>query len=71
MIPDVAIAVDCNVMWNFLHFIFIQVFTLVEQNFESLLSFKNFGLYNNSFTIVIYDHNDSSQYYKTVITIVS
>ncbi len=29
------------------------------------------GLYYKSFTIVIYDHNDSSQYCKTMITIVS
>ncbi len=29
------------------------------------------GLYYKSFTIVIYDHNDSSQYYNTMITIVS
>jgi len=29
------------------------------------------GLYYKSFTIVIYNHNDSSQYYKTMITIVS
>ncbi len=28
------------------------------------------GLYYKSFTIVIYDCNDSGQYYKTVITIV-
>ncbi len=25
------------------------------------------GLYFKSFTIVTYDHNDSGQYYKTVI----
>jgi hypothetical protein len=29
------------------------------------------GLYFKSFTIVIYDHNDSSQYYNTMTTIVS
>jgi hypothetical protein len=29
------------------------------------------GLYYKSFTIVIYDRNDSSQYYKTMIMIVS
>jgi hypothetical protein len=29
------------------------------------------GLYYKSFTIVIYDPNDSSQYYNTVIMIVS
>jgi hypothetical protein len=29
------------------------------------------GLYYKSFTIVIYNCNDSSQYYKTIITIVS
>ena len=28
------------------------------------------GLYYRSFTIVIYDRNDSSQYYNTMITIV-
>ncbi len=28
------------------------------------------GLYYKCFTIVIYDHNDSSQYSKTTITIV-
>jgi hypothetical protein len=28
------------------------------------------GLYYKCFTIVIYDHNDSGQYYKTTITIV-
>jgi hypothetical protein len=28
-------------------------------------------LYYKSFMILIYDHNDSSQYYKTVIMIVS
>ncbi len=28
------------------------------------------GMYYKSFTIVIYDHNDSGQYYKTMITIV-
>ncbi len=27
------------------------------------------GLYYKCFTIVIYDHNDSGQYYKTGITI--
>jgi len=29
------------------------------------------GLYYKSFTIIIYDHNDSSQNYNTMITIVS
>jgi hypothetical protein len=29
------------------------------------------GLYCKSFTIVIYDRNDSSHYFKTMITIVS
>ncbi len=29
------------------------------------------GLYYKSFTILIYDHNDSSQYHNTMITIVS
>ncbi len=29
------------------------------------------GLYYKSFTIIIYDRNDSGQYYKTMITIVS
>ncbi len=29
------------------------------------------GRYYKSITIVIYDHNDSSQYYNTMITIVS
>jgi hypothetical protein len=29
------------------------------------------GLYYKSFTIIIYNHNDSSQYYKTMIMIVS
>jgi hypothetical protein len=29
------------------------------------------GLYYKSFTIIIYDHNDSSQIYNTMITIVS
>ena len=29
------------------------------------------GLYNKSFTIVIYDPNDSSQYYNTMIMIIS
>jgi hypothetical protein len=28
------------------------------------------GLYYKSFTIVIYDRNDSGQYYKTTITII-
>jgi hypothetical protein len=28
------------------------------------------GMYYKSFTIVIYNHNDSGQYYKTTITIV-
>ncbi len=28
------------------------------------------GLYYKCFTIIIYDHNDSGQYYKTRITIV-
>jgi hypothetical protein len=28
------------------------------------------GLYYKQVTIVIYDHNDSGQYYKTTITIV-
>jgi hypothetical protein len=30
--------------------------------------FENCGLYYKSFTIVIYDRNDSGQYYKTTIT---
>jgi hypothetical protein len=29
------------------------------------------GLYYKSFMIVIYDHNDSSQYYDTMIMIIS
>jgi hypothetical protein len=29
------------------------------------------GLYYKCFTIVIYDHNDNGQYYKTTITIVT
>ncbi len=28
------------------------------------------GVYHKSFTIVIYDCNDSGQYYKTIITVV-
>ncbi len=29
------------------------------------------GLYYKCFTIIIYDHNDSGQYYKTTITIIT
>ncbi len=32
--------------------------------------YQNGGLYYRYFTIVIYDHNDNGQYYKTRITIV-
>ncbi len=32
---------------------------------------ENSGLYYKRFTIIIYDRNDSSQYYKTMITIVT
>ncbi len=32
--------------------------------------YQSGGLYYKCFTIVIYDHNDSGQYYKTRITIV-
>ncbi len=31
---------------------------------------KTCGLYYKQVTIIIYDHNDSGQYYKTTITIV-
>ncbi len=36
-------------------------------------SYKTYthGLYYKIFTIVIYDHNDSSQYYNTMIMIIS
>ncbi len=34
------------------------------------LKLANCGLYCKCFTIIIYNHNDSGQYYKTTITIV-
>ncbi len=37
---------------------------------KSLLKKSTSGLYYKCFTIVIYNHNDSGQYYKTTITIV-
>jgi hypothetical protein len=33
-------------------------------------SITYYGLYYKCFTIIIYDHNDSGQYYKTTITII-
>jgi hypothetical protein len=37
---------------------------------KSLLKKSTSGLYYKCFTIVIYDHDDSGQYYKTTIMIV-
>ncbi len=38
--------------------------------FKILLRDQTSGLYYKCFMIVIYDRNDSGQYYKTTITIV-
>ena len=35
-----------------------------------MFKIESSGLYYKYFTILIYDHNDSDQYYKTRITIV-
>ncbi len=48
----------------FIHYILIQ--SLYRYRFS-----YSCGLYYKSFTIIIYDHNESSQYYKTMIMIVS
>ncbi len=49
----------------------LQLFTF-ERYRNSLMEAQegdtyNSGLYYKNFTIVIYDHNDSIQYYKTMI----
>ncbi len=46
--------------------------TECKQNMTSLRGQmgQNSGLYYKCFTIVIYDHNDSGQYYKTTIMII-
>ncbi len=37
---------------------------------RALYKYQTSGLYYISFKIIIYDHNDSGQYYKTMITII-
>ncbi len=43
---------------------------MLTQLYEDYLIGSISGLYYKCFTIVIYDRNDSGQYYKTTITIV-
>ncbi len=43
---------------------------MLPQLYEDYLIGSISGLYYKCFTIVIYDCNDSGQYYKTTITIV-
>jgi hypothetical protein len=47
----------------------MQVSTHFHNHFYAF-SFAFSGLYYEGFTIVVYDRNDSDQYYKTRITIV-
>ncbi len=42
-----------------------------QQRLFNLTSLSISGLYYKSFMSIIYDHNDCSQYYNTMITIVS
>ena len=45
----------------------LSLFGLVIYNQEFFNTTDTSGLYDKSFTIVIYDRNDSGQYYKTTM----